>query len=80
MRKATEADYFPYDSKLVCYIELTKDGKMEQVQNYVADKRSAYWRVKNKESKLYAVWPGQWRSDLFEIDNIDAYGKAYKVI
>ena len=80
MRKATEADYFPYDSNLVCYIELTKDGKMEQVQNYVADKRSVYWRVKNGESKLYAVWPGQWRSDLFVINDIDAYGKAYKAI
>ena len=80
MRKATEADYFPYDSKLVCYIELTKDGKMEQVQNYVAEKREVYSRVKSGKSKLYAVWPGQWRSDLFEIDDIDAYGKAYKVI
>ncbi len=68
MRKASEQEYFPYGSKLVCYIELTKDKEIRQVQNYVQEKRDAYYRVKNDGSKLYAVWPGQYRSDLFEID------------
>ena len=36
-----------------------------------------YYRVKNEGSKLYAVWPGEYRSDLFEIDDIELYGKAY---
>ena len=35
MRKASESEYFPYGSKLVCYIELTKDKEIRQIQNYV---------------------------------------------
>ena len=77
MRKASEQEYFPYGSKLVCYIELTKDNEIKQIQNYVQDKRDIYYRVKNDGSKLYAVWPGQYRSDLFEIDDIELYGKEY---
>jgi len=77
MRKASEQDYFPYGSKLVCYIELTKDNEIKQVQNYVQEKRDVYYRVKNVGSKLYAVWPGKYSSDLFEIDDIELYGKEY---
>ncbi len=75
MKKASEQDFFPYDSKLVCYIEMTKDNELKQVQNYVQEKRGVYYRVKNEGSKLYAVWPGNYRSDLFEIDDIELYGK-----
>lgn len=77
MRKASEQDYFPYGSKLVCYIELTKDKEIRQIQNYVKEKHDIYFRVKNEGSKLYAVWPGQYSSDLFEIDDIELYGKVY---
>jgi len=77
MRKASEEEYFPYGSKLVCYIELTKDKEIKQIQNYVQEKRDIYYRVKNEGSKLYAVWPGKYYSDLFEIDNIELYGKTF---
>ena len=77
MRKASEQDYFPYSSKLVCYIELTKDKEIRQIQNYVQEKCDIYFRVKNEGSKLYAVWPGQYSSNLFEIDDIELYGKEY---
>lgn len=77
MRKASEEEYFPYGSKLVCYIEFTKDKEIKQIQNYVQEKRDVYYRVKDEGSKLYAVWPGQYRSDLFEIDDIELYGKEY---
>ena len=39
----------------MCYIELTKDKEIRQIQNYVQEKRDVYYRVKNKGSKLYAV-------------------------
>lgn len=55
MRKVSEEEYFPYGSKLVCYIELTKDKELKQIQNYVQEKRDIYYRVKNEGSKLYAV-------------------------
>lgn len=48
MRKAFEEEYFPYDSKVVCFIELTKDKEIKQVQNYVQEKRDIYYRVKMK--------------------------------
>ncbi len=38
----------------MCYIELTKDKEIKQVQNYAQDKRDIYYRVKNESSKLYA--------------------------
>jgi len=78
MRKASEVEYgFPYGSKLVCYIEHTKDKEINWVQNYAQEKRDVYYRVKNEGSKLYAVWPGQYKSDMFEIDNIELYAKEY---
>lgn len=80
MRKSSEVEYgFPYGSKIVCYIEHTSDNRIVHIQNYAQQKRDVYFRVKSGESKLYAVWPGQYSSDLFEIDDIDEYGKAYKV-
>ena len=39
MRKASEQEYFPYGSKLVCYIELTKNKEIEQVQNLLSGKK-----------------------------------------
>lgn len=77
MRKASEEEYFPYGSKLVCYIEFTKDKEIKQIQNYVQEKRDVYYWVKDEGSNLYAVWPGQYRSVLFEIDDIELYGKEY---
>ena len=50
MRKASEQDYFPYSSKLVCYIKLTKDKEIRQIQNYVQEKCDIYFRVKNEGS------------------------------
>ena len=82
MRKASSVikenkyEEFPYTSKSVCFIEQTPDGKISQVPNYVSDKRAVYYRVKYEGSKLFAAWPGNWTTDLFEIDDIEAYGKA----
>ncbi|WP_325041453.1 hypothetical protein [Kribbella sp.] len=33
-------------------------------------------RVRSGASRLYAVWPGKYRSDLFLIDDIDEYERA----
>lgn len=85
MRKASKVKEgdgykeFPYSGKSVCFIEQTPDGKIDQVHTYVDDMRAVYYRVKYEGSKLYAAWPGNWRTDLFEIDDIEAYGKANNV-
>lgn len=79
VEKESKYDQFPYESKSVCFIELKPDGTLDQVYNTVNERRSVYYRVKYEGSKLYAAWPGRWQTDLFEIDDIEAYGKANNV-
>ncbi len=72
MRSAKEAGCFPYRSKIVCYMELTNDGNIKQLSNR-NEKLEAYLNAKAGISKILAVWPGQWRSDLFIIDDLDSF-------
>ena len=72
MRSAKEAGCFPYDSKIVCYIEAFPNGEVRQLTTKL-EKYEAYLNAKSGESKLFAVWPGRWRSDLFVIDDLDAF-------
>ena len=72
MRSAKETGCFPYRSKLVCYMELTNDGNIKQLSNR-NEKIEAYLNAKAGISKILAVWPGQWRSDLFIIDDLDSF-------
>ena len=71
MRSAKEQEYFPYDSKTTCYILIGKNGEVNQVSHTIKELQEAYNAVKNDSATLYAVWPGQWRSDLFIIDDIN---------
>ena len=73
-RKASKAP-FPYGYPgLVCYIEQYKtDGGDEITQcSTRAEIRGAVRRSLAGQSRILAVWPGQWSSDLFEIDDIEA--------
>ena len=72
MRSAKETGCFPYRSKLVCYMELTNDGDIKQLSTK-NEKFQAYLNAKAGISKILAVWPGQWRSDLFIIDDLDSF-------
>ena len=72
MRSAKETGCFPYRSKLVCYMELTIDGNIKQLSTQ-NEKLQAYLNAKAGTSKILAVWPGQWRSDLFIIDDLDSF-------
>jgi hypothetical protein len=62
---------FPYELPTVCYLEVASDGT---VTSPPEDGVTA--RVRSAGSRLYAVWPGHYRSDLFLIDDIDEYEKA----
>jgi hypothetical protein len=71
MRLASESENFPFELATVCYIEVGADGGVTSPpEEHVQD------RVRRGESRLYAVWPGHYRSDLFLIDDIDEYEKA----
>ncbi|MGW6358745.1 hypothetical protein ACWFR5_27120 [Streptomyces sp. NPDC055092] len=62
---------FPYAAGTTCYIEIHEDGTVTH-----GDQRAAYERALAGTSRLYAVWPGNWSSDLFEIDDLDEFAKA----
>lgn len=66
---------FPYASATTCYIEIRNDGSV----THGVDK-GTYDRACSGESRLFAVWPGQWRSDLFVIDDLDEYAKAVGLV
>jgi len=46
----------------------------------LGDGRGAYERVLAGRSRLYAVWPGQWSSDHFVIDDLDEYARAVGIV
>jgi hypothetical protein len=71
MRLASQARSFPYTDPTVCFLEVDREGR---VTSPLESGVSA--RVRARESQLYAVWPGHYRSDLFLIDDIDEYEKA----
>lgn len=67
---------FPYTLKTVCYIEVSNDGTV----TFNSGGRAAYDRAAAGESRLFAVWPGDYRSDLFAIDDLDEYAKAFGIV
>lgn len=79
MRSAKENKEFPYDSTLICYIEVFPDGKTRQVFCNQTDIEQAYNRAKKGESQIYAVWPGRYKSDLFIIDDLNKLADAYGI-
>ena len=76
MRSAKEQEFFPYDAKTVCYILVTPDGNVQQVHHTADELKKAHDDAKTGDAALYAVWPGKWRSDLFVIDDLDAFADA----
>jgi len=66
---------FPYESPTTCYIEVRQDGSVTQGMG-----QGVYERAQSGESRIFAVWPGEWRSDLFIIDDIDEYAKAVGLV
>ena len=64
MRSARESGCFPYKSKLVCFMEVFPDGTITQIPTDRNSRRDALSNAKSGKSKIVAVWPGQWRSDL----------------
>lgn len=76
LRKASEQDWFPYKGiGPRSYYEVAPNGMMRQL-TAVADLRAAISKAKTGEIALLAVWTGQYRSDIFFIDDIDALEAA----
>ncbi|MFV0127055.1 hypothetical protein ACLGI4_04950 [Streptomyces sp. HMX112] len=65
---------FPYTARTTCYIEVHGDGTVTN-----GNDRAAYERALAGTSRLFAVWPGEWSSHLFVIDDLDEYAKAHGI-
>ncbi|WP_207945104.1 hypothetical protein [Actinomadura rubrisoli] len=66
---------FPYGLSTMCYIEVRSDGTV----TYGRD-AGTYQRARDGESRLFAAWPGKWKSALFVIDDLDQYAKAFGIV
>jgi hypothetical protein len=77
MRSAKESNYFPYRESTICYFEVDKNGNVSQVPHKNKSDRAkvleVYQRAVDNTITLYAVWPGNWSSDLFIIDDLNAF-------
>ncbi|MFI9597095.1 hypothetical protein [Nonomuraea sp. NPDC052265] len=66
---------FPYRLRTMCYIEVSNAGEVTHGTD-----GGTYQRVHSGESRLFAVWPGEWSSHLFAIDDLDQYARALGLV
>lgn len=79
MRSAKETVEFPYSAGTVCYFEVDSSGLVTQIGHDAASMTTAYQRAAAQECRLYAVWPGRYRSDLFVIDDLNTLADAFGI-
>jgi len=58
-------------------MELSADGNLLQV--FSSDFKNVYANVVDGKSKLYAACPGEWRTDLFAIDDLNSFADAFEI-
>ncbi|WP_406285010.1 hypothetical protein [Embleya sp. NBC_00896] len=66
---------FPYTRKTLCYIEISENGTVTHGTD-----AGTYERARSGKSRLFAVWPGEWASHLFVIDDLDEYARAHGLV
>ncbi len=79
MRRAIEAENFPYNAKTTCIISVDGKGNVKQVNHTKAEMTAAYKSALAGDCKLYAVWSGQYRSDLFAVDDLNVFAGAFGI-
>ena len=65
---------FPYKSQRCCFIEQSGE-ELGQLRS-MDDKRAAVHRAVAGDSRILAVWPGEYRSDLFWLDDLTSFALA----
>jgi len=66
---------FPYKDPTICYIAVDNQGNVDKVKP--ADMVAALDAARADEIKMYAVWPGKTRSDLFLVDTFESITAAW---
>lgn len=77
MRKVSECKEFPYKERTTCYIFVEKYGDVKQVTSNKTGIEEIKEDLLNNKGKLYAVWPGNYSSDLFFVDDTKALLMAF---
>jgi hypothetical protein len=77
MKLLSACDTMPYRTNgALCHMELTGTELTDLTDSEL---KRAVKRAAAGESQIYVAWPGQWRSDLFQVDNICDYAKHLEV-
>jgi len=79
MRSAKENKSFPYQSNTICYFEVSGHGEVSQIGRDFNSIAAAYRNAASQRTRIFAVWPGEWSSDLFIIDDLNAFADAFGV-
>ncbi len=83
IRSASACRNFPYKMKTVCYFEIDSEGNVNRIphknKSDIEDVREALKRAEQGVTKIYAVWPGNWGSDLFIIDNLEEFAEEFEL-
>ena len=66
---------FPYTLATLCYIQVGRDGSVGW-----GNDADAHERALAGDIQLYAVWPGNWSSHLFVIDDLDQHARAFGIV
>jgi hypothetical protein len=77
VRLASEVDGFPYNARAVCWVLVAPDGTVSSPGHTMAGRRAALAQVEAGGVRLFIAWPGQWRTDLFEVDDLGALRAAF---
>jgi len=79
MRKDIEVDTFPYNIKsnsLNCYFIIRENNEIEQFgrnKSNINRNIMLFNELLEGKAKAYATWAGRWRTDLFEITDINRF-------
>ena len=83
IRSAKEAGNFPYRMSTVCYFEVDSDGNVKRIphknKSDIEHVLEALKRAEQGMTTIYAVWPGNWSSDLFIIDDLEEFAEKFEL-
>ncbi len=83
IRSAKKAGNFPYRMGTVCYFEVDEKGNVKRIlHKNKCDLENVLEALKRAEqgiTKIYAVWPGNWSSDLFIIDDLEEFAENFEL-
>ncbi|MFB8273635.1 hypothetical protein ACFC96_44700 [Streptomyces sp. NPDC055955] len=70
LRRSSTQDHFPWSSRTLTLIRVSAHGVVTQATSD-SEKRRLLDEA-TKKDMILAAWPGQWRQDVFWVDDIKA--------